>query len=51
MTQTLAEIHSTENVRNKEKEGRKRTIVENTEVLQVDEDSGNVITVDFSMTF
>lgn len=47
MPQTLAKIQSTENVRKKEKEGRKRTILETAEVLQGE--SVDVINIEFSM--
>lgn len=47
MPQTLAEIQSSENVRNKEKEGGKRRILETAEVLQGE--SVSVINIEFSM--
>lgn len=49
LPQILAKIQSTENVRNKEKEGWKRTILETAEVLQGEEESVNVINIEFSV--
>lgn len=50
MAQTFAKIYSRLHLINKEKEGKKKTVLENTELLQAKLEYGNVINIEFSMT-
>lgn len=43
-------VHSTRNLSSKEKEGRKKTVLENTEVIQGEEKHKNASNKEFSMT-
>lgn len=50
MAQMFAKVHCTGNLSSKEKEGREKTVLENTEVIQGEEEHQNAINMEFSMT-